>query len=120
MKVERESMPVRCSGCAFTAGTEAHRHDVTVLTAELCVQAGEPFFCHANAIADKLPKGRERLCRGYLDERAKRGPQPAWKKAIATEGLRLMEEAAAGREVMEEATARLLVAGTRASMEPGA
>lgn len=114
MTLVRPVMPVHCSGCAFVSGTEANRDQLTQLTAELCVQSGDPFFCHANAIEDRLPKGQERLCRGYLDERARRGPQPAWKAAVAAEGLRLMEEAAAGVDVLQDAPARLLVAGLRA------
>lgn len=73
-------------------------------------------FCHANAVADKLPKGRERVCRGYVDERASRGPVPPWKAAVAAEGLRLIEEACLGIDVQpDEAQGRLLLAGQIAS-----
>lgn len=108
-----DEMPVRCSGCAFTEGTEAHRDDLTVLTAELCVQSGEPLFCHANAIEDKLPRGSERVCRGYIEQCARRGQQPAWKAAVAAEALRLIEEAGKGIDITDEAPARLLQAGMR-------
>lgn len=107
-----DEMPVKCSGCAFTKGTEAERDALTQLTTELCLQSGEPFFCHANAVADQLPKDEKRVCRGYLEARALRAPAPAWKAAVAREGLILMEEAASGRDI-QDAPARLLVAGVR-------
>lgn len=111
-----DEMPVRCTGCAFTAGTEANRDQLTTITAELCLQSGEPFFCHANAVADKLPRGRERVCRGYSEARETRPPiTPPWKRAIAREALAIMEECADGMEVSpEESRGRLLLAGSLA------
>jgi hypothetical protein len=110
-----DAMPVMCSGCAFRPGTEANTDELTQMQAELCLMSGVPFNCHANAVKDEIPKGLERRCRGYLDERQRRGPQPEWRAAVAREGLRLIEQVLAGKDVSpDEATARLLVAGTRA------
>lgn len=48
---------LRCEDCAFTAGTDANKSDITRLKARLCVEAPEPFHCHL----------REGLCAGWAE-----------------------------------------------------
>jgi hypothetical protein len=59
--------PPRCEGCAFTPGTRANLQEGTLLKARLSALIAEPFYCHANLIAGKLPKGQEKLCIGWAD-----------------------------------------------------
>lgn len=86
-------MPVRCSGCAFTNGTEANACVETQLLATLCVMTDEPFYCHANAVHDVIPPGEERLCLGFVEALKARGPVQPWQIAVGEEAMRIFEEA---------------------------
>jgi hypothetical protein len=113
MTTAREIMPVKCSGCAYRPGTEANLDELTQMTATLCVQAGEPFYCHANAIEDKLPSDQKRICLGHFEAMFARGDVSPWKAAVAHEALVIMEQALDGAIAPnDEVTARLLRAGT--------
>jgi hypothetical protein len=119
--LETFAMPVKCSDCAYRPGTPANLSPRTQLVAELCVQTDEPFYCHANADAHgNLPHDQERLCRGYLEALAARGPMSEVKAAIAAEGMRILAEAerrlkAGEPEIPPDVvTARLIEAGERA------
>jgi hypothetical protein len=92
----RETMPVRCAGCAYTKGTAANGDSLTTITRELCELGQQPFFCHANAVEDVLPKVGKRVCRGFADvilTQVITGREPQrWQRLLADEALRLMEE----------------------------
>lgn len=92
-------MPARCAGCAFTEGTEANRDTLTRLTKELCLMGGAIFYCHANAVNDVIPKDAKRMCHGFADailtQKILGTDPPDWKRAVAREGLLVMEEAEA-------------------------
>jgi hypothetical protein len=120
-------MPVRCAGCAFTKGTEANRSDITRLTAEICVLSDEPFYCHANAVDNALPAGQERLCRGFVESLAVRGPVQPWQVAVGLEALCIVQEAEdrarsglpplAAEELDARFWARILAAGAQADKD---
>lgn len=121
-------MPKRCADCAFTAGTEANRSELTQITTEFCLMSGEPFYCHANAVhvdgALRLPEGNGRLCRGFSDalDALDADPKP-WQRAIAQEALVIMEEAEdrakAGQPELsvDEFWLRIMAAGSLAARE---
>ncbi len=118
-------MPRPCGDCAFVPGTEAHGCESTRLSATLCVEAGEPFYCHRPNSAGVLEArvdetGEPVLCHGFVEALDARGAVAPWRQAIATEGLRILEEAIAGRAITEDAMLdRVIVAGERAHMEHG-
>lgn len=121
-----EMMPVRCAGCAYTEGTEANRDVLTTTTRELCEMGRIQFYCHANAVNDKLPDGK-RLCHGYMEKMLTEAGDgytpPRWKQILAWEGLRLMEEEEdrmkAGAHARDEAeTIRLLLSRAKRRIDP--
>jgi hypothetical protein len=89
----------RCKTCAFTAGTPANKDEITRLKAELCVIAYQPFFCHSNAVEDKIPEGKERLCAGWAESVAGKPYPPEWKRRIALESLKQVIAAEDGKEL---------------------
>lgn len=116
-------MRKHCGDCAFVAGTEAHNCEITQLTANICVDSSEPFYCHrANDDHSELVprldhRGEPVLCRGFVDALQDRGPVPEWSKAIARECLRMLQDAQAGRMVSEDSMlGRIIEAGERAQM----
>lgn len=45
-----------CATCALRVGTDANQASVTMLTVELCLMSGEPFYCHEH----------NRVCKGWI------------------------------------------------------
>lgn len=95
-------MKPRCKGCAFTPGTEANRDRLTTLKAELCVMAYEPFLCHANAINDVIPEGKEHLCVGWVESVQGKPYPPEWKRRVALASLAEIQAAEDGKEYNED------------------
>lgn len=58
-----------CAGCAFRAGTDANTYSPTKIKARLCLETGEPFYCHER---DKIGAAPTSVCRGFLAARQKR------------------------------------------------
>ena len=117
------AMKKRCGDCAFSPESEAYGCESTRLTAELCVLSGEPFYCHrADAEGHVRPRlddrGEAVLCRGFVDAFSARGPESDWQAAVASESLRILEDAMAGKTVTPDAMRdRIIVAGERAQMQ---
>jgi hypothetical protein len=82
----------RCGECAFTKGTEANKARMTQVAVELCLQAGEPFYCHAQG--EPMP-----LCAGFVEARKNRPPEIGWKRDLASALLEVQEIA----QISEEA-----------------
>lgn len=118
--LDRFAMKARCGDCAFTPGTEAHGCEPTRLTAEFCVMSGEPFYCHRAGSDGALeprtaPAGEPVLCRGFVEAFTARPPVTDWQAAVASECLRVMEDAQAGHVVTpEQLRDRVLAAGDQA------
>lgn len=118
--LDRFAMKTRCGDCAFTPGTDAHGSELSRATADLCVISGEPFYCHRANEAGRLeprvdPTGEPVLCRGFVEAFAAQGAQDDWRAAVASEYLRMLEEASAGRVLtQDEMVDRITVAGERA------
>jgi hypothetical protein len=70
---------LRCDDCAFTAGTDANKCDITKVQAKLCAESGEPFYCHINEGS---------LCAGYIDaaiklqEKGFHDSEPEWRQQV--------------------------------------
>jgi hypothetical protein len=95
----------RCAGCAFTPGTPANQSPRTVLVAQLCVMARDPFFCHENVdgeiidgVAQYWPKEGTQLraCAGWIEAVAALGPEPEWRAGLAAEFLEMLLKAEDG------------------------
>lgn len=118
--LEPFAMKARCGDCAFTPGTEAHGCEPTQVTADLCVLSGEPFYCHRagkdGAIEARTDgSGEPVLCRGFVEAFTAQGPVKEWQAAVASECLRVMEDAKAGHVVTpEQLRDRVLAAGDQA------
>lgn len=86
-------MHAMCPGCAFRPGTDAYE-GLTRIKATLCVQTGEPFYCHANLLAtggtdlEPIPGEPMSLCRGFVDALVARlacgEEEPEWRRRIYT------------------------------------
>jgi hypothetical protein len=79
-----------CGGCAFRAGTEANTYGPTQLTAKLCLEAGQPFFCHEA----RGPHGEPLLCRGFahaLVNQPSSNEAGSGQRTVASELLCLMQ-----------------------------
>jgi hypothetical protein len=127
MPEEYYQQPYRCDGCAFASGTEANRDARTRLVIKLCVEIGQPFYCHerthqlqniglteANAIEFAKEEGRFPLCRGWVDaftmlvEKGYYNNQPEWKRELSKRLMGLLEQAEDGllsKEEMESGAA---------------
>lgn len=88
----------RCSGCAFTKGTEANNHAITQIKATFCSEIPEPFFCHFNSKDGRtLPEGQHFLCEGWrektweLDDEGYYKNQPEWQKELKKQLLAVVE-----------------------------
>lgn len=67
----------RCSGCAFTRGSEANREPDNSITAQLAVMGPFPFYCHEGIDYSTLKPGKMertefhrremKLCTGWLE-----------------------------------------------------
>lgn len=117
------AMRKNCGDCAFVAGTDAHGCEATRLTASLCVDSGELFYCHRpNELGELEARldgvGEPVLCRGFVDALKARGPVDDWRASVASESLRILDDAKAGRTVTpDEMLDRVIVAGERAHLE---
>jgi hypothetical protein len=81
----------RCSGCAFSPGTEANLSEITQLKVNLCLESRVPFYCHE-------PDGGyfpfDRICAGYTHALLERGGDVPddWRRKVYGAGLRLIAE----------------------------
>lgn len=99
----------RCEDCAFSAGTKANSDDITRLKTKLCVDTGEPFFCHADvnemvrgglpyseALRICGPNDPDTICAGWLEAVAKCGEagtlETGWKRDVMVGLLDLIYE----------------------------
>jgi hypothetical protein len=57
----------RCSGCAYTPGTEAHSTPTTAMSRDTCDRTGHPFWCHMHRDRLAMPV---HLCVGWIEARA--------------------------------------------------
>lgn len=70
---------LRCDDCAFTAGTNASKCEITRIQSRLCAESGEPFYCHVRT---------ESLCAGYveaaikLQEKGFHESEPEWRQQV--------------------------------------
>lgn len=79
----------QCAGCAFAKGSPANQNWMTMMKAQLCLMAGEPFLCHSNLDAKGEPiYGPPLLCRGFADAiqaRLDHGiEEPEWRRQLAS------------------------------------
>ena len=81
----RSGLPPRCATCAFTTGTQANSQDSTRIKADLCVNSGEPFFCHE---PDRCDAEGPVACVGWVRAVIKKAESgwyqklPPWKKEL--------------------------------------
>lgn len=74
----RKPCNTRCSGCAYTDGSEANLEPKNFLTAQLAVLGPFPFYCHSNLDWENEHCGKKtraefkeknfQLCAGWLEE----------------------------------------------------
>lgn len=99
----------RCEDCAFSAGTRASSDELTRLKARLCVDTGEPFYCHEDVIemvkngtpySDTLricsPNEPSTHCAGWQEAVSKRGEagtlETGWKRDVLVAMLDVIYE----------------------------
>lgn len=73
--VEQGVADLRCTTCAFRAGTMPNGCPTTVMDALKCAMEGVPFYCHER----KLPNGERDFCAGWYAWRESSG----WTKVKA-------------------------------------
>jgi hypothetical protein len=84
---------LRCHDCAFTAGTDASKSDITRMQARLCAESNEPFYCHVNEPS---------LCAGYIEaaiklrEKGFHANEPEWRQEVRKALLETIGYAAEG------------------------
>ena len=86
----------RCSGCAFTKGTDANQNTWTKAKVALCLLADEPFYCHM-----KEPK---QVCAGFLEAYHSQPAQPEWRRELASGLLEMQQLAELGQAEAEFVT----------------
>lgn len=86
----------RCSDCAFTPGTKAYADELTRLKTNLCVGAGQLFFCHRNVEDTADIGGHEALCAGFVQAvqtSTGRPIEPEWKRSVMLACLDVINDA---------------------------
>lgn len=71
----------RCSGCAFTPGTEANREPNNHLRALICLLGPSPFWCHAN-IDWRAPRPHKVSLKEYQILAQTAGICRGWQEAV--------------------------------------
>lgn len=108
----------RCEDCAFTPGTAANSDDITRLKRKLCVEAGEPFYCHEEVfehVKNGLPyseaqkraeeEDKDHLCGGWVSAMIKRQGKPEqeeWRRNVLLACLDVIYEAERDPELTDE------------------
>lgn len=124
----------RCEDCAFSAGTKANADDLTRLKTKLCVDTGEPFFCHSDVnelVRDGIPYSEalricgpnepENICAGWLEAVAKRGEagtlETGWKRDVLVGLLDLMYDCERDPNYNPAAVPALMLQKTNEALE---
>lgn len=93
----------QCATCAFREGCETTREPYNVLKALICINSGQPFFCHdqvhwRTVVASRELVRRVGICRGWQAEVRKRvawgwfGPQSSLRQTFGKIALAALEE----------------------------
>ena len=94
---------VRCSGCAFTPGTEANLDPATQIKTAACVNTGTYFYCHRDVTDTRDLKDGEALCAGWLQavtEKIESGAleaTPPEERVAMVDALLIIEEVEEGK-----------------------